>query len=346
MAPAIVAMAALVVFAVAMLAASPARAWEREGLLPAPDAEGTYRVITRDPATTTSDCIGRPVTPLCAVETFIACRTREDFELCKRVVDPAIHPWPTQSRPHVPVFFYELHFGLGATRDEYRFIEARRIDAGYTPTYSPSRQPGDMAIEVLRRSCDKELPQCHPRWRRAVVYVTRQTEDGWKIVDWGSGDGRKTVVDHLYPEVPLKVVSPIHRKVDRRCVGTATRPECAVESYFACGGLHDYSFCRVALGDYAVGDGSMQSQKHRIEYKILFVRDHPSHDAIGYYPPSSEREYPPRGSKIIEVLERACFEYRRPCPDQLIWRSYVLEPKPGRWQVIPDESLFLVTTVD
>ena len=41
------------------------------------------RSITRTEAT--SQCIGDPRTPLCAVETLLACFTRHDMSLCRRV---------------------------------------------------------------------------------------------------------------------------------------------------------------------------------------------------------------------------------------------------------------------
>lgn len=43
------------------------------------------RTIGRDQAT--SECIGRPDTPLCAVETLLACRARRDEALCELVDD-------------------------------------------------------------------------------------------------------------------------------------------------------------------------------------------------------------------------------------------------------------------
>jgi hypothetical protein len=40
--------------------------------LPAIDPPGKGRVMTHDDLTSTSNCIGNPITPLCAVETVIA----------------------------------------------------------------------------------------------------------------------------------------------------------------------------------------------------------------------------------------------------------------------------------
>lgn len=70
-------------FVIMLLGASSLQAQEIDELLadiPAPDE---WRFISIDDAT--SKCIGDPKTPLCAVETVIACFARMDISLCQRV---------------------------------------------------------------------------------------------------------------------------------------------------------------------------------------------------------------------------------------------------------------------
>jgi hypothetical protein len=50
--------------------------------LPAPDPPGHWRYITQDAERTTSQCIGDPKTPLCAMETVWACYVRNKAEFC------------------------------------------------------------------------------------------------------------------------------------------------------------------------------------------------------------------------------------------------------------------------
>ena len=50
-----------------------------------PDPEGVWRTVTQDDATSTSDCIGDLVTPLCAVDTVMACFARFQGKLCQLV---------------------------------------------------------------------------------------------------------------------------------------------------------------------------------------------------------------------------------------------------------------------
>ena len=57
-----------------------------EGVAGGPAHSGKYprwRMLTDSEDTTTSKCIGKPVTPICAVETLKACFKRSQIELCR-----------------------------------------------------------------------------------------------------------------------------------------------------------------------------------------------------------------------------------------------------------------------
>ncbi|MEO5337646.1 MAG: hypothetical protein H7841_12235, partial [Magnetospirillum sp. WYHS-4] len=51
-----------------------------------PDPPDKWHVVSWDPAITTSRCIGNPVTPRCALETFFACSVRLELALCRLVL--------------------------------------------------------------------------------------------------------------------------------------------------------------------------------------------------------------------------------------------------------------------
>jgi hypothetical protein len=111
--------------------------------LPPPDPPGVWRKLTLDDATTTSRCIGNPVTPLCAVDTYWACFFRAQPELCD-MVEAGARP-PTLDKP-VPDY-----------RQEYRVVYARRpspldpVDRATEGNMKP--QPGDVVIGLMRRFC-------------------------------------------------------------------------------------------------------------------------------------------------------------------------------------------------
>jgi hypothetical protein len=72
----------------------PTKEWQRhEYLLTEPDdtrgltSEGGFFSREINLRWASSDCIGKPDTPLCAVETLLACRVRRDDALCAQVTD-------------------------------------------------------------------------------------------------------------------------------------------------------------------------------------------------------------------------------------------------------------------
>lgn len=47
-----------------------------------------WRTLTDSEETTTSKCIGKPATPICAVETFVACADPSRKKLCAMGLSP------------------------------------------------------------------------------------------------------------------------------------------------------------------------------------------------------------------------------------------------------------------
>lgn len=125
------------------LIAAPSIAQASDPILPPPDPPGLWRKLTHDEATTTSTCIGNPVTPLCAVETYWACFLHRRPELCDMV---AAGVRPLEVVPKVPDLW-----------EEYRVLYARQpsprdpVDPATEGNMKP--QPGDVVIGLLRRSC-------------------------------------------------------------------------------------------------------------------------------------------------------------------------------------------------
>ena len=151
-----------------------AAAQANDPILPPPDPPGMWRKLTHDDATTTSRCIGNPVTPLCAVETFIACFLHRRPDLCD-LVQAGVQP--LASVPKAPHKW-----------EEYRVLYARRpspldpVDPATEGDMNP--QAGDVVIGLLRRACferhDRE-PNCTLNVEKnpPYVYMLRKQGDIW-----------------------------------------------------------------------------------------------------------------------------------------------------------------------
>ncbi|MFC3676700.1 hypothetical protein [Ferrovibrio xuzhouensis] len=153
-----------------LLVAAPAAAQLPTIQLPAVDAPGQYRLIGPDAGRSDSRCIGRPDTPLCAVETLLACFARREAALCWRVWQPRLaggELFPGEKRPG---YWWS-----------YRVAAAEPAGAG------------EVVIAVAGRNCGLLLaaPDCVTTPAAPTRYrLRRQPDGGWRVVDWQSPPGR------------------------------------------------------------------------------------------------------------------------------------------------------------
>lgn len=135
--------------------------------LPALDPEGRYRLI--GPAQRTdSACIGRPDTPLCAVETLLACFARRETALCGSV-------WP-QARG--------ASLGFERLANLRYWWSYRVVAAEQTGT-------DEAVIAIAGRNCGLLLaePDCRTTPAPATRYRVRRGQAGWEVLDWQSPPG-------------------------------------------------------------------------------------------------------------------------------------------------------------
>ena len=132
-----------------------------------PDPEGVWRTIS------TSDCIGDPVTAMCAVDTHLACFQRRRLDLCEIAVKD----------------FYSDQLFEGTTSPrksstKYRVVGVRlaeQADLAPRPRGIPNRIVGDLMIDLIDGECFSnnncimgEVP---------VTYTMRKFGDRWLVVD-------------------------------------------------------------------------------------------------------------------------------------------------------------------
>lgn len=133
---------AYLAFAVILLAASTVVA-------------GEMRLMTLDNETSTSDCIGDPKTPLCAVETMSACGLRIILTLCDTVDVklPFQHgktPITKDSYVGISAYWYEIIGQQTLTDSDV---------APFTKRYGPGPwQAGDVAVTQQWTVCRPEAP--------------------------------------------------------------------------------------------------------------------------------------------------------------------------------------------
>ena len=159
-----------------------------------PDPEGVWRIITQDDKTGTSDCIGEPVSPVCAIDTVRACYERKQYELC-------LMAWGEDPSKKQDDYFQ----GKPSPGDyvKYRIVTVRLAepkDAGKLPIPNPTEwrkvtkiRAGDLLIGIIKEACrtpDKspvpsQKDYCIPFEvpEMPTIVVLRLTKEKWWIAD-------------------------------------------------------------------------------------------------------------------------------------------------------------------
>lgn len=156
-----------------ILAGPPALAAGDDPDLPAQSMAWHY--ITDEDSSTSSHCLGRPDSPLCATETLLACFQRNQFELCRMVDDGAEQ--------------YASAFASPAPADRYlayRIVLSKRLAGGdMTEDESGKARAGDVLIVLDQR--DGAIGRAAPSSGAPVQrFLLRRAEGGtWKVVTWG-----------------------------------------------------------------------------------------------------------------------------------------------------------------
>jgi|GEM_PF-2220833 hypothetical protein len=154
------------------------------------DPPGVWRVMTQDDATSTSKCIGKPKTPICAVEMIEACFLRKRWSLCKAVMggnDILFRDSPERANDNQNVskditeLYRFKYVGLMRKND----IPPWETDTREGPK-PRNWKPGDVKVIMSTRPCfsGKCFP---PNDMPPVAYQVRQTGKTWMVIAW-SGD--------------------------------------------------------------------------------------------------------------------------------------------------------------
>lgn len=161
-------------FPLVLAALSPALAEEFPELPPLAQP-GQWNYVTQDDASSSSHCVGRPLSPLCAVETLLACFQRDRQELCRMVDDG--------TEQYAQIFSSPADLSKYLA---YRVLDAKKIDADSARAGQASHAlDGDVLLTVDQR--EGQLG----RYARATgapaqdFLLRRQANGTWKIVSWG-----------------------------------------------------------------------------------------------------------------------------------------------------------------
>lgn len=283
----------------------PSTAWQQsiwDGRRETPSAP-LQREIGPDRAD--SQCIGDATTPLCAVETFIACWARRDIDLCREVYDGPLR-----------------HFDAAGTQP-YAF--KYHLEAIYYPSgkeFPEARQPdwaaaGNAMVSMTNAPMSKD-DDARKVWRN---YLVEPTGDGWRIAYWT-----------VYPDLPDGFPDgPAARRIERDdvaipgCVEDANSTTCAVARFISCQ-IRETPICP-GLGWITIPADAIRATA--VEYRdIVSYRFRPED-----VPDETVGNIKPRpGDIFYGTAEKLYLDDRvaRPASSRL----YLLRPALGGWNIV------------
>lgn len=140
-------------------------------------------------ASRTSDCIGRPVSPVCAAETWMACFSMRDPSLCERagVKGVKFHPdWKSFA------FFYEV---ISIKQVSPRNAAAIGSDSEWI-------RAGYAHVRVAGRACVVGQP-CERTGLSVRDYFLRPAGNAWQLTGWHDDHG-DAVCENYNPAMPYE----------------------------------------------------------------------------------------------------------------------------------------------
>ncbi|MBI3707151.1 MAG: hypothetical protein HY246_05670 [Proteobacteria bacterium] len=171
------------------LAAAAEGAEKRASVIPRPDPPDHWRILTLDEATSTSECIGRLITPLCTVETVMACLFQRRVPPCLAVFG---NPWGSEE-DHNRLRSKKL---LDGRYLKYQVVEVRPFRLSDVPDHDrksrKSIRRGDLMIRIQNIICIKEV--CLDEGSDVeppIKYCVRREGAGWKYCGWFCDDDKQ-----------------------------------------------------------------------------------------------------------------------------------------------------------
>jgi len=148
-----------------------------------PDPVGTWRTVTQTSAT--SDCIGNPRTPACALDTLAACIARRDAVLCDIGTVRGYHIWKDHFLDLSPSGQRDLQYRIVAIKelDEDSLNWQEKTDGELTA--GDAQSIGDIRIVAAYREClpaSGAAPSCGPVFH--LILWAWPDHIGWQILDW------------------------------------------------------------------------------------------------------------------------------------------------------------------
>ncbi len=318
-------------------------------------------VMTGAYATSDSGCAGDVTSPLCAVETLLACEVRDLPILCAyatngTVGDGMTGDWPFDGDPASTAVM------------RYRVIALRRFDPLSVPAPARNRfgiAPWDVALTLETVLCSApDTCQEGPTARRS--FLVRTDDRGWYLVrHQHSTDFSDPCLNgyhnHCGPAeaIPAPPAGkkpawrenpvPYWRLLTARnatstsdCIGNPVAPMCATETRLACFWRRVDDLCEIAFGDKAGGPAKGREFDAAygagavIGYRVLSMRQMMAADI----PPDPHNRFNANAGDVAITMQITGCTYGDTCENSRPWDNQSALMRRGRygWYVIHNDN--------
>jgi hypothetical protein len=138
------------------------------------DPPGYWRKMTLDDETSTSKCVGKLISPICAMETKEACNARDDNNLCVKAVADAEGRVFISNPERTPNIWWS-----------YRFSKVKKVKPGeHVSVGDTQAQPGDYVIDRRDHMCYVKSNRCDDDIGPATTHLLRKFGAEWRIITW------------------------------------------------------------------------------------------------------------------------------------------------------------------
>lgn len=302
------------------------------------DPPDLWRILTNsDDTPNTSRCIGQTTSPVCAVETMLACYRRSTEKFCRKaVLDTGwtkFNKYPNRS------IGYEGFI-------KYRLLLVETVTVGQPEAVGgATSQPGDYQIDVQVTDCSYTRNRCDTDIGPPIHFLLREVGGDWKIVGWGSNPPLKTgelipgttrLKEQWQADPPDRWrIFSVNENIPNtsRCLGQRTSPLCAVETRRACKKLGNEELCKMeGYNDENRNFIAIKPEvyfEHYVSYRFPVVREVREGEQI-----EVDDETVAPGDYVVEYEETDCNSILKRCFRTFGSRTtYVLWKVGDNWRI-------------
>ena len=215
---------------------------------PCTGIDSRWYTTGHDQPSTTSHCLGNPITPHCAIDTLHAAILRGDLHLFTSVAPLGLEDFfdedmlRTNTKGfHDNKYFHKIIFCKVLTANDHLLAEWGPSRPGMSQNRDQAWYPGDILLKEIFELCDakQSMAACFqksPDHAPSISILRRLDSGHWRLVNWKAWDNIFPIQGHVGPpcrpeDQGLRLLTDNPATTTSQCLGGDQTPLCAAETY-------------------------------------------------------------------------------------------------------------------